>query len=290
MKKKKQENEKFNCLLFFQYSCISPPEEEKSLESQVQIEKTSDIEENLEQAKTVIYSLPSPIETSMLLKHANVSYDESFLNPTNNVTNYNTIKRKALNLGVYSANLSYTSIFGQQQISINYMMAIKKIGEGLDIMEFVDESTRYRLEDNFNDRDSVLNILSETFMKSNAILSESRSTALTALVLYGGWIEGLYIATQLANNSSTLNRILIDRISDQGLSLSIVISLLEDNNGNKDVEAVLIDAEKLNLIFNSFIDVQKSNNDNNQDYYELLEPHLKELITTTSIIRNKYTN
>ncbi len=276
--------------LFILYSCLSTDSEKKSLESQVVIEQPDDIKEKLEQAKTVIYSLPSPIETTMLLKHANVSYDESFLNPTRNVTNYNTIKKKALNLGIYSADLSYTSIFEQQQATLNYMVAIKKIAEGLDIMDFVDENTQYRLEVNFFDRDSVLNILSETFMKSNAMLSETRSTSLTALVLYGGWIEGLYIATQLAQNSTTLNKILIDRISDQGLSLSIVRKLLEDNGDNSDVKQVLTDAVKLEQIFDKFTAVQSESSENPGDYYAMLDPHLQKLIATTSIIRNRYTN
>lgn len=270
-------------------TCTPGSAEQKSLESQVVIDPPEDMTAKIEMAKTVVYSLPSPIETSMLLKHADVDYDENILNPASFVNNYNTIKKKALNLGIYCADLSYCSVFDQQQTTINYMMAVKKIAEGLDIANFVDDVTKTRLETNFNDRDSVLAILSEIFMKSNALLLESRSTILTSLVLYGGWVEGLYIATQLAKKSQTINNILIDRISDQGLSLSIVIDLLNENQNNQDVAAVLLDANKLAAFFNNFSELKTNSNNGHEDYYTLLEPELNKLIEETSVIRSKYT-
>ena len=272
------------------YTCGQQSEPEKSLESQVVIEQPDNIKNKIEQAKTVIYSLPSPIQTAMLLKHAKVEYNEELLNPTNRVNDYNTIKKKALNMGIYGADLSYTSIFEQQQATINYMVAVKNIAEGLDIMDIVDEETKNRLEENFNDRDSVLAILSHTFMKSNAILSESRSTALTSLVLFGGWIEGLYIATQLAKNSTTINNALIDRIADQALSLEIVINLLNDNQDNPDVKTVLLDAEELIVVFSNFTKITDLGDISHDDYYKKLEPELLKLIENTAKMRNDYTS
>ena len=45
-------------------------------------------EQLYEKAKLIFYSLPSPIETALIIERANVNYDEELLNPTINVIKY----------------------------------------------------------------------------------------------------------------------------------------------------------------------------------------------------------
>ena len=84
-------------------------------------------------AKQIFYSLPSPLETAMILKRAGAKYNEEILNSADNTSRYNTNKSMALNLGIYSTDLSYASLFDQTQASIRYMTASKKMAEGLGI-------------------------------------------------------------------------------------------------------------------------------------------------------------
>ena len=66
-------------------------------------------QEQLNTAKRIFYSLPSPLETAMLIKNAGADYDEELLNPVNNSSRYITSKSRALNLGIYSTDLSFAS-------------------------------------------------------------------------------------------------------------------------------------------------------------------------------------
>jgi len=116
--------------------------------------------------KEIFYSLPSPLETAMILKQAGAKYNEELLNPTGNVSKYVTNKSMALNLGIYTTDLSYASLFDQTQATINYMNASKKMAEGLGILNAIDEDIIERLEANVNNRDIIMDIISETIMNS----------------------------------------------------------------------------------------------------------------------------
>jgi hypothetical protein len=204
-----------------------------------------DIFDDIDKAKKIFYSLPSPLETAMLIKSAGAKYDEVLLNSVENKTKYTTTKALALNLGIYTTDLSFASLFDQTQTSINYMNASRSLAEGLDINDAIDDETMKRLEENLQNRDVVMDIISETFLNCSSYLKENERQDVAAIVLVGGWVEGLYLATQLIGNSSIENNKLVDRTLEQKLSFNIVQRMLDDNK-------------------------QKENGDKNQDIYDLM--------------------
>lgn len=226
------------CSLFILFtSCTSDKSKKKSTELNLEDFITDDdIFDDVSQAKKIFYSLPSPLETAMLIKSAGADYDEELLNSTDNVDNYSTSMSMALNLGIYTTDLSFASLFDQTQTSISYMGAAKKMAEGLDITDAINSETIKRLEQNLNNRDIIMDIISETFLNSSSYLKENDRQAVAAIVLVGGWIEGLYIATQLVGDKPIEDNRLVDRISEQKLSFNIVQRMLEDNRKNESGE------------------------------------------------------
>ncbi len=219
---------------------------DKSKENQM--EDSLNVADDLNKAKQVIYGIPSPIETAMLMKRAGAKYNQDFLNPLSNLGNYTTTKSMALNLGVYSADLSFSSMFDQSQMSIKYLSASKKLADDLGILNAIDKSIITRMENNINNRDSVMEIISETFMNTNSFLKENDRGEIAAIILTGGWIEGLYIGTQIVKNTAS-NKELMDRIADQRLSLNTLISLLNEYKNDANVQQILPELEKLKKIF-----------------------------------------
>ncbi|MBA7539442.1 hypothetical protein ES705_31721 [subsurface metagenome] len=195
-----------------------------------------DIFDDIDKAKKIFYSLPSPLETAMLIKSAGAEYDEELLNSLDNVSQYTTSKSLALNLGIYTTDLSFASLFDQTQTSISYMTAAQEMAEGLDINDAIDSETMTRLEENLQNRDIVMDIISETFLNSSSYLKEQRRPDVAAIVLVGGWIEGLYIATQLIGDKDITNNKLVDRVLEQKLSFNIVQRMLDDNKENENGE------------------------------------------------------
>lgn len=191
----------------------------------------------VEKAKKVMYNLPSPIETSMLLKSAGATYNAALLNPAGNASKYTTNFKMAVNMGVYGTDMSYASIFEQKQATMQYMAASKKLADQLGLLNSIDASIQKRLEANVNNRDSVMFIISETFLNSNSSLQEDDRPAVAAVILAGGWVEGLYLATSMVK--SVEKKDLVARIVDQKLSFADMVSLLEMYKDNADVQQII---------------------------------------------------
>jgi len=208
-----------------------------------------DILQDVNEAKKIFYSLPSPLESAMLIKSAGAEFNENLLNPTENTTRYTTNKQMALNLGIYTCNLSFASLYDQTQLVIDYMSAAKEMADGLGILDAISEETINRLEENVNNREVILDIVSETFLSSNSYLQDNQQPAIASIVLVGGWIEGLYIATQLVDMDDFDSDKLVGRIIDQKLSVGIMLDLLKDNNEHPSIPSIVEQMEGLKVIF-----------------------------------------
>jgi hypothetical protein len=213
--------------------------------------------EDISNAKQIFYSLPSPLESAMLIKSAGASYSESLLNPLNNVGKYTTNKAMALNLGIYITDLSYASLFDQAQSTIKYMEVSKKMADGLGITDAINKETMNRLEENINNRDVILDIISETFMSSTAFLSENDRQPLATVSLIGGWVEGLYLATQLVGNNNVKDNKMVERVVDQKLSLDMVIKLINRSKDNADIKEITPLIDELKTVYDK-IDIKTS--------------------------------
>ncbi len=230
--------------------CSSDGDKKKKIEVDMNdVENADGLKSSIQSARQIFYSLPSPLETAMILKRAGAKYNEQILNPVENISKYTTNKSMALNLGIYSTNLSYASLFDQTQASIKYMAASKKMAENLGILNAIDNTVIQRLEENVNNREVIMDIISETFLNTNSILEENDRVAIGSIILVGGWIEGLYIATSLVDNLSIADNELIDRIVDQKISLGTVLKLLEQHASNPDVREVTKDILELKAIY-----------------------------------------
>jgi len=226
-------------------------------EREFTIDLSEDSIEDLMRVKKIFYSLPSPLETAMLLKSSGAVYNEELLNPVENVSRYLTNRSMALNLGIYTTNLSYASLFDQAQTCMDYMDATRRLADNLGILDAVDSYTIERLEENINNREVILDIVSENFMNSSSFLQENNREPVAAMMLTGGWIEGLYLALGQVDENELENNRLVRMITDKKLSLEIVMLMLENNSHNSDVADLKADMEKIENIFRE-VDVHSS--------------------------------
>jgi len=216
---------------------------------EVEIKDNAEILQDIKQAERIFQALPSPLESAMLIKSAGARFEEKLLNPVSNVKNYVTNKAMALNLGVYTCDLSFASLYEQTQLLIDYMNAAKKMADGLGILKAIEQEDIDKLEENINNSEVIMDIVSQTFMNSNSYLEDNGQPATAAMVLVGGWIEGLFISTQLVDMNDFNGNKLVGRIIDQKLSIDILLNLLNSSKGNPAVDALMVQVGKLKTVF-----------------------------------------
>lgn len=201
-----------------------------------------------ERTRNIFHSIPSPMETAGLLKKAGAEYDRGILNDVKNVDKYTSASKQAINLGIYGADLSYASVYNNTQESMLYTSCAQKLAKKLDVSNAFNQEVVDRMEKNRNDRDSLLSIISETYLDVDGYLKENQRDNISALMVAGGWMEGLYIATQVGKTHDTPE--LRQRVAEQRLSLTDLLELIRTYSpDDATVAGVLQDLERLDALF-----------------------------------------
>ena len=173
------------------------------------------------------YPLPTSFEVTRLLIEAGAGYILDLCNKTDNVTKYISLRSKALNLGIYGADLSYAATYNQTQETMQFLEASSTLIDELQISTAFNQTLVDRVEANIDNVDSLISIISDSFYDSYKYLQENNQDKISLLVLAGSWIEALYITTQITMVTQGTNQKIVDIISDQKASLSKLLEVME---------------------------------------------------------------
>jgi len=216
-------------------------------------------EESVTKVKEILHSVPSPLDMAAILKKSGAGYEPDFLNKVRNVNEYSSAQQRALNLGVYGADLSYASIFNQNQESILYLSCTKKLADKLGLSKAFNDEVIERMEMNVDNRDSLLTIISDTYYNLDSYLKENDRDHISAMIIAAGWIEGLYLGTQIANSSEEVSPKLMKRIAEQKISLKNLEALVISYNRSGSLDFILDDLKKISEAY-SDVSINESKN------------------------------
>ncbi|MCF8256371.1 MAG: hypothetical protein K9J06_02395 [Flavobacteriales bacterium] len=181
---------------------------------------------DLTAADNMIRQMPSPIEMAILVKHSGGEYNASLLNPIQNIDRYATTGKKTLNMGVYSADVGYTSLYKQTQETVFYLNNIRKLSDAIGLSDAFDKSVFERVEANIEHRDSLLHILSGAYDISNDYLKNNDRMNTSLLMLGGGWIETMYLASNLGEAGGRPGPEIASRVAQQDVVLRKIIATM----------------------------------------------------------------
>lgn len=172
-----------------------------------------------------LFSIPSPVQTSLLIRKLALDHDPGLTNDPGNVSRYSSKAQMALNLGVYGADLGYATVFDDAQGALGYIKTIQKLADGLDVGSAFDEDILQRFNNSMGNEDSLLVIAGEAFRASDAYLKNSERHDVAALVLAGGWVESLHFSVEGATSAE--DAVLMRRIAEQKTPLRNLVELLK---------------------------------------------------------------
>ena len=242
--------------------------------SETSAEAKIEKEEIEQKVRDIIYPLPTAFEVTEMINTIEASYIIGLSNEIANVDKYFTDKDQAINLGVYSADLSYASTYNMQQEVMSYMEAseslIKELGiTGAFSIDFVDE-----VEANIDNKDKLTDIITNTFYDTYEYLVKNNKEDLSLLVLAGSWIEGMYISCNISEIVYH-NPELVKIIMHQKSSLDKLIDLLAPHNEHETIQSVLIDLKPIKEVYDSV------------DENGISKAQLEQIIEQANALRNK---
>jgi hypothetical protein len=217
------------------FACSSNKNDDESLSETG--ETTKVIEQQNISAQNVFTSIPGPTELSDLIAQTGLDYDATLLNDPDNLNKYTSDNFKAINLGLYGADMVYTNVYEQSQESMLYLKCVNSLCRALGVAGAFDDKTAERLENNKESKDSLLKIVSQSFKTADKFLRDNQRAGTSSLMVAGGWIEGLYLSGKVAEKAKTKK--LIDKMSKQKQSLQDLITLVDNAKVTGDAAFVL---------------------------------------------------
>jgi hypothetical protein len=173
------------------------------------------------------YPIPTPVEVVSMLQRAGAPYVLGVSNPVSNADKYFTEKSKALNLGVYGADLSYAATYEMNQEIRRYLQVSKQLIDDLNISTSFNRQLVDQVERNLDNKDTLIHLVSDVFHDTYDFLTSNRRDDLSLLVVTGSWIEGMYITSQIALGARD-NHELTGIILQQDGPLEVLLSIMEE--------------------------------------------------------------
>ena len=190
-------------------------------QKKVELQQVKTIENQIE---TNVYPLPTSAAVIKMLTELEVGYIIGISNPVDNVKKYFSSTTRAINLGVYGADLSYATLYNIQQEVINYLNAIRSLANELNMSKIYNEDLYDKIKQNFDNRDELVKILTASFNDTYSYLSENDQQPLALLVVGGAWVEGMYLTTHVSEAAyqvAGISRVLLEQKKSFDLFLEI---------------------------------------------------------------------
>jgi len=212
---------------------------------------------NTNDQPAVEYAVPTPNELFEIIKIQGGEQRVGLVNPLDNRSNYVDMKSKALNFGVYSADLAYMSCFGIGTEFLMYFKSIEEMGTELGIEGAFDEELMGRIENNEGDTDSLFAISNESYYDSYLYLEENDKGVELCLIMAGGYIESLYIVCSLVDKFKEGDPV-IEKIGDQKLVLENLLDFILQYSDDESVSEIMDDLISLSEVFETSMEFEES--------------------------------
>lgn len=256
------------CLLLV--SCSNP---EKARLEAAAAEFSAAEKELISGIDKVIHDLPAPSEVPFTLEATGADFRVDFVNDLSKVDQYLTSNDKsALNLGVYATDIGYFSSYNQSQEALKYMEACQKLADKIGVSSAFDIKLMSRFEQNIGNNDSLATLVNDAMRIAEEKLEEADRLTMTALVLSGSFIEGLYISTKVIEdypkdqlseeNRNIILEPLMRIVLDQKMALLDLISVLKHIEQDETITYLIVEMNVLRYQYDELLDLVDKINSN----------------------------
>ena len=183
--------------MFMASSCTTKSDENS--EAEKEFDKKSEVIET--EIKSAVPMLPNADEFAARLQATGADYMAIVINNPEKADTYLVAsdEKKAVNLGIYLANLAYTTAYNEEEDSKKLVDAIIELSSNLGVERSVMHSISERYA-NDDEATKVEGYVNEMSAKAHETLRTSGRHRLAAIAYAGFYIEGLNMALEIIIN------------------------------------------------------------------------------------------
>lgn len=186
-----------------------------------------------------IANIPSPVSSVNELSSWGVPYNTAILIDTKKPLSGDEFY-KAIQLGAFNIDMSYAMVNNVGEDVLKYMKAVLVKSDALGLKSAVDQMVGKRAEQNIANKDSLLRILDEIFVKSDSYLRTNDRVYTASAVFAGSWIEALYLTCKIteAGTDAAVKEKGYKELWDQRFYLKNLSELLNEYKDKKECAAL----------------------------------------------------
>ncbi|MCD6020266.1 MAG: hypothetical protein K0S53_3387 [Bacteroidetes bacterium] len=249
----------FLAMTMFIASCSGNSEEQKNQESLEVVDSTATVTApaTVAEDNEVSYNLPSALQIAYVFKKSGAGFVPALLNNKANTSKYNTSNyKRAINFGIYSADLAYCLFNKKFQESKEYLKACKEMGSYLGLNQaFESDNMAQRFDKNISNEDSVVKIVSNVQLKTDVMFEQNKQKHITVIAFAGAWTESMYIAIEVYSKDKN-KKVLGSLLEQLLLSETIIKALKTYKDTEPELTELIAAIEKINSQFNSIAAVK----------------------------------
>lgn len=197
----------------------------------------------------IFYGILTPVEICAIFNRLGVPYNNAALNPTSNRDQYLSSSKTSINTGIYGVDFGYLKMFGIGQEMIDYMVTIRDMSNKLGIPDnFLTEPIK-RIQSDMSEPDTIMSLMNTAYTKMENHLRAGGRESTAGLMVMGGWVEAMFIATQLVYDPAKPDPEVVQKIAEQKYTLTTLLSFMKNYY---DDPVVVYYTKKLKFLKNYF--------------------------------------
>lgn len=236
-------------LITFTFSCKHGTKEKDAFVPVFSTYNSDSTKNNTTPKDEIFYGILTPVEICTIFNRLGVTHNKEILNPISNRDLYLSSSKASINTGIYGVDFGYLKIFGVGQEMIDYMITIREMSNKLGVPDIYFTEPIKRVENDISDPDTILLLMNDAYTKIEAHLREGGRESTAGLMVMGGWVEAMYIATHLVYNPEKPDTEVIQKIAEQKYTLTTLLSFLKNYY---DDPVVVYYSKKLKYLKNYF--------------------------------------
>ena len=244
------------------------------------------VEKDSSNNSAAVFALPAPLQIPTVLKNSNVAFSENLLVPSKKNRTFSSDYFRAINLGIYTTDLGYSTLFGQKQTTLNYYKEVNTLLNDLQISANVTSNQFKNFEKNLDNSDSLCAIILKSFGQWQSYFQDNKREEDGLYILAGTYIEGLYLSLNhptIQNKKEFKNL-----IGQQKLFLENVLELSNYMDKKPEFDDLYSKLGAIQLAYEPIAVVVKQDSSGNSNVIcSYTDKQLSDLISIVNKVRNE---
>jgi len=178
--------------------------------------------------REIYYGLLTPVEVCNIFERLGIRYNDTIILASENRDLYMSSYKAAMNLGVYGVDMGYMKLFGVNRQTVGYFSTIQTLSDRLNMPDTFLSDAIKSLDADIGNADSLTGLMNDAYRKIDEHLRLEGSEGTLGLMLMGGWIEAMYLATQLAYDPANPDPQVVGKLAEQKYSLISLLSFMKN--------------------------------------------------------------